>query len=271
MARPPVIGHLDAHDDDPGQRLLRVLVADHAGDWPGRGRRMPEIGRVVGRGPFGREPERGHGEGLSRARQDPELLAGDGRAVELRHDEAVASDAGEPETPFGIGGELRGRRDGAPREIRLLELVACPPPGPGGFEPGTEVFPDRGADLQHLEGRAGDRLPLEIDDLAGDRPVLDELKRQVVTPAPRGNFRPGDPVADRRRRDDGLLKSEFHVVGRELSPPAGAELEAAVRSGRRGLVRRVRVPEKGIAEGRRGRSSHPRWADHPARVPARQP
>ena len=52
------------------------------------------------------------------------MLADDGRAVESRHDEAVASDAGEPETPFGIGGELRGRCDRDPREVLLLELIA---------------------------------------------------------------------------------------------------------------------------------------------------
>ena len=50
------------------------------------------------------------------------MLAGDGRAVELRHDEAVAADAGEPETALGIGGELQSRRDRDPREILLLEL-----------------------------------------------------------------------------------------------------------------------------------------------------
>ncbi len=157
------------------------------------------------------------------------------------------------------------------RQILLLEPVTAPFLGPDGFEPGTEVFPGRGADLQHLEGRAGDRLPFEIDDLAGDRPVLDELKRQVVTPAARGNFHPAEPVADRRRHDDGLFKSEFLVLDGELSPPAGEELEAAVRSGRRGLVRRVRVPGNKIAEGRRGRSSHRRRAAHPARAPAREP
>ena len=137
------------------------------------------------------------------------MLADDGRAFELRHDEAVPSDAGESETPFGIGGELRGRCDRDPREVLLLKLIAQPFLGLGGFEPGTEVFPGCRADLHHVEGRAGNRLPFEIDDLAGDRLVLDELKRQVVTPALRGNLHPGDPVVCRRGRDDGPLRRVF--------------------------------------------------------------
>ena len=116
-----------------------------------------------------------------------------------------------------------------------LELIAPPFPGPGGFEPGAEVVPGRGADLQHVEGRARDRLPFEIDDLAGDRLVLDQLERQVVAPAVRGNLHPGDPVVCRRGRDDGRVRWIFHVLERQLSPPVGEELEAAVRSGRRGL------------------------------------
>ena len=129
-------------------------------------------------------------------------------------DEAVAADAGESETPFGIGGDLRRRRDRDPREVLPLELVARPFLGPGGFEPGAEVVPVRGADLQHLEGRARDRLPFEVDDLAGDRPVVDQSERQVVAPASAGNLHPGEPVVRRRRRDDGLVRTEFHVLDR---------------------------------------------------------
>ena len=55
------------------------------------------------------------------------MLADDGRAVELRHDEAVASDAGEPEAPFGIGGDLRGRCDRDPREILAARAGSLSP------------------------------------------------------------------------------------------------------------------------------------------------
>ena len=91
-------------------------------------------------------------------------------------DEPVAADAGEPEAALGVRRDRRGQGDGVPREILLLELERYTAFGlfsaPGGFEPGAEVFARRRVDLQHAEGRARDRLPLQVDDLAGDRHVV---------------------------------------------------------------------------------------------------
>ena len=66
--------------------------------------------------------------------------------------------------PSASAVELQGRCDRDPREVLLLELIAEPFLGLGGLEPGTEVFPGRGTDLQRLEGRAWNRPPFEIED-----------------------------------------------------------------------------------------------------------
>src|SRR5205807_3613025 len=136
-----VVGHLEALDRDPGQRLLRVLVADYADNRLGRRGHVSKTGRVVGServrfAVFAMALGFRQFDVLSRPRQDLQKLAGDGWPVELRSNEAVAADAGEPEAALGVGHGLQRNCDGIPREILLLELKAQPLPGPGGFEPG---------------------------------------------------------------------------------------------------------------------------------------
>ena len=231
-----VVGHLVALDRDPRQRLLRVLVADHADDRLGRCGHVPEVGPVVGgdRARFavaGLARPFNHFDGLSRPRQDAELLAGDSWPVELHPDEAVAADAREPEAALRVRRDLRRQRDGVFLEILLLKLKAQAFLALDGFEPGTEVFPGGRVDLQHAEGRAGNRLPFEINDLAGDRHVvLHQLKREVVPLAVCRDHYPTGTVVCRHGPDEGWHVGAFRF--------RDGELEAAVGSGGRILGRR---------------------------------
>ena len=145
---------------------------------------------------------------------------------------------------------------------RCSSSSAQPFLGLDGFEPGAEVFPGCRVDLHQAEGRARNRLPLEIDDLAGDRHVIvRQSNRQVVPLTVWRDLHPAGAVVWCRGRDDGVLIPEFRFRYREL--------EAAVRSGRRILGRGGRLV--GIAPRQSsGTASHRGRAARPARAPGRE-
>ncbi len=199
------------------------------------------------------------------------MLADDGRAVELHHDEAVPSDAGEPETPFGIGGDLRGRCDRDPREVLLLELIARPFLALAASSQGPRSSPAAARISSTWRVAPGTGFPSRSRILAGDRLVLDELERQVVTPASGGNLHPGDPVVCRRGRDDGpLIERYFSFSSVKLGPrSAGTGSGRPVRSSH---TRATGTAEPRIADCRRAVELRTRRrAARPVRAPGREP
>ena len=204
VIRQPVAGN-----GDPGQRLPRVPVADHARDRLRRGRGMPELGPVVRGDRVVGIRQSGDVEGLSRTRHDLRIwltMVGPSSFATTRRSRPMPASRIRPSASavdLGAGAIVtRGR-------YSPVELVLCPllPFSASSQGPMSSLSAARISSTWSVAPGTG--FPSRSTTWPVIGRVVDQLEGQVVAPASSGDHHPGEARSSGRRRDDGLLLGYF--------------------------------------------------------------